>query len=259
MNYWLLKSEPNSFSTDNLSLQTNQKEKSMQNNQNASTLKQKAAQAAIEYIQKHYEEPFVLGVGTGSTTLCFIELLPSIKHLILGTVPSSSSTEQALKKLGFPIFDPNGQDILVYVDGADEVNGLFQCIKGGGAALMREKILATQAKTFICIADESKKVRALGRFPVPIEVHPMARSYVARKLVLLGANPVYREQIITDNGNVILDTYDLNLTKPIETENRIKQITGVVETGIFAQRSADILIVGTAKGAELSKTEHRFS
>jgi ribose 5-phosphate isomerase A len=223
---------------------------------NAQNLKQIAAQAAIDYIQQHYEEPFILGVGTGSTTLCFIDRLPSIKHLILGAVPSSLSTEQALKKLGFPIFDPNGQEIAVYVDGADEVNALFQCIKGGGAALMREKILATQAKKFICIADVSKKVRALGSFPVPIEVHPMARSYVGRKLVLLGANPVYRERVITDNGNIILDAYDLNLDKPIEVENRIKQITGVVETGIFAERSADILIIGTEKGAEVSMGKH---
>lgn len=222
--------------------------------QNASTLKQIAAQGAIDYIKQHYEEPFVLGVGTGSTTLCFIDLLPSIKHLIIGAVPSSLGTEEALKKLGFPIFDSNSNEIMVYVDGADEVNGLFQCIKGGGAALMREKILATQAKKFICIADESKKVRALGTFPVPIEVHPMARSYVARKLVVMGANPVYREKVITDNGNLILDTYDLNLNKPIETEHKIKQITGVVETGIFAERSADVLILGTLKGAEVTSS-----
>jgi ribose 5-phosphate isomerase A len=231
----------------------------MTDNKNTShRLKQIAAQAAIDYIKQHHEEPFVLGVGTGSTTLCFIELLPSIKHLIQGTVPSSSATEQALKNLGFPIFDSNGQDILVYVDGADEVNGLFQCIKGGGAALMREKILATQAKKFICIADESKKVQALGKFPVPIEVHPFARSYVARKLVLLGANPVYREKVVTDNGNIILDTYDLNLNKPIEIEHKIKQITGVVETGIFAERSADVLIIGTSKGPETTLSKRPF-
>ncbi len=222
---------------------------------NASALKQVAAQGAIDYIKAHYEEPFVLGVGTGSTTLCFVELLPSIKHLIIGAVPSSVGTEDALKKLGFPIFDSNSHEILVYVDGADEVNALFQCIKGGGAALTREKILATQAKKFICIADESKKVRALGSFPVAIEVHPMARSYVARKLVVMGANPVYREKVVTDNGNLILDTYDLNLNKPIETEHKIKQITGVVETGIFAERAADILILGTEKGPQVSVTK----
>ena len=220
--------------------------------------KKNAAQAAIDYIQQHHETPFILGVGTGSTTLCFIDLLPKIQHLIIGTVPSSSVTEAALKKLGFPIFDPNGQEILVYVDGADEINGLFQCIKGGGAALMREKILAAQSTQFICIADASKKVRALGTFPVPIEVHPMARSYVARKLVLLGANPVYREHVITDNGNVILDTYALNLNQPIEMEHKIKQITGVVETGIFAERAADILIIGTEKTAEISMAKPRL-
>ena len=222
------------------------------NKKNAHELKQIAAQAAIDYIKQHYEEPFILGVGTGSTTLCFIDLLPSIKDLILGAVPSSSGTEQALKKIGLPIFNPNGQEILVYVDGTDEINGLFQCIKGGGAALMREKILATQSQKVICIADESKKVRALGSFPVPIEVHPLARSYVARQLVLLGASPVYRENVITDNGNVILDTYDLNLNTPIAVEHKIKLITGVVETGIFAERAADILIVGTQQGAEIS-------
>lgn len=219
--------------------------------QNASALKKIAAQAAIDYIKQHYETPFVLGVGTGSTTLCFVDLLPSIKDLIIGAIPSSLGTEAALKKLGFPIFDSNSDEMMLYVDGADEVNALFQCIKGGGAALMREKILATQAKKFICIADESKKVRALGTFPVPIEVHPMARSYVARQLVVMGANPVYREKVVTDNGNFILDTYDLNLNKPIETEHKIKQITGVVETGIFAARSADVLILGTSKGAEI--------
>lgn len=224
------------------------------NKKTAQELKQMAAQGAVDYIKQHYEEPFVLGVGTGSTTLCFIELLPTIKNLIIGAVPSSVGTEDALKKLGFPILDPNGQDMVLYVDGADEVNALFQCIKGGGAALMREKILATQAKKFICIADESKQVRALGSFPVPIEVHPMARSYVARKLVVLGVNPVYREKVITDNGNIILDAYDLNLNKPIEMENKIKQITGVVETGIFAERAANVLILGTQQGVKITTT-----
>src|SRR3990167_6302980 len=189
-------------------------------------LKKIAAEAAIDYI----ESDSILGVGTGSTTRYFIDALKKIKNRIEGAVPSSNQTAEQLKAAGIRVLDPNTvSDLPLYVDGADEFNEHFQLIKGGGGAQTREKILATMAKQFICIVDESKKVDVLGAFPVAIEVLPFARSFVGRALVKLGANPSYREGFTTDNGNIILDTYNLSLLNPNEMEQKLKSISGVVE------------------------------
>lgn len=205
-------------------------------------IKQAAANAAIKYIEPNS----IIGVGTGSTIAFFIEALAKIKHQIEGAVASSIDTEKKLKAIGISVLDLNTVFPLpIYVDGADEINNNLQMIKGGGAALTREKIIAATAQKFICIADTSKKVDLLGTFPVPIEVIPMARSYVAREIVKLGGNPVYREKVITDNGNVILDIWNLKILNPIEMEQKINNITGVVTNGIFAIRPADMLLLGT--------------
>lgn len=203
-------------------------------------LKQKVAQAALKYIK---DVP-VIGVGTGSTVKYFINYLAEIKGEIEGTVSSSEGTTKLLKEAGIPVLDLNSVGTIeVYVDGADEINPNKQLIKGGGAALTREKIIAAASKKFVCIADGSKRVDILGKFPLPIEVIPMARSYVAREMVKLGGQPVWRENCITDNGNQIIDVHNLDIMEPIKMEQAINNITGVVAVGIFAMRPADICLV----------------
>ncbi|MCO4322710.1 ribose-5-phosphate isomerase RpiA [Aliidiomarina quisquiliarum] len=202
--------------------------------------KKHAAEAAIPYI----EEGSIVGVGTGSTVNFFIDALAKVKFDLEGAVSSSEESTKRLKALGIPVYDLNGvPEVTVYVDGADEINRHLQMIKGGGGALTREKIVAAVAKTFICIADKSKYTLKLGDFPLPIEVIPMARSYVARELVRLGGDPVYREDFITDNGNIILDIHHLDILEPIKLEEAINNITGVVTNGLFAARSADIALL----------------
>jgi ribose 5-phosphate isomerase A len=209
------------------------------------TGKKAAAQAALQFI----EDDMIVGVGTGSTVEHFIAALGTIKQRIEGAVASSVATANKLKALSIPLIDLNSvSDLPIYVDGADEVNSARQMIKGGGGALTREKIIATVAKKFICIADETKYVDLLGGFPVAVEVLPMARSYVARQIVQLGGDPVYREGFVTDNGNVILDVFNMKLLEPRSIEDKIKNIVGVVESGIFARRTADLVLLGTQQG-----------
>lgn len=210
-------------------------------NINNEELKKLVASEALKYVQ---EDSFV-GVGTGSTVRYFIENLASIKHKIRGAIASSIDTETKLKACGIPIYDLNSvTELPIYIDGADEINSAFHMIKGGGGALTREKIIASVAKKFVCIVDASKQVNILGKFPLPIEVIPMARSYVARELVKLGGMPVYRENCTTDNGNVILDIWNLTILDPVKLEETLNNITGVVTNGLFAKRPADILLIG---------------
>lgn len=213
-------------------------------------MKKAAAWAALEYVEKDS----IVGVGTGSTVNHFIDALASIKDDIRGAVSSSEASTEKLKALGIEIFELNDVDSLsVYVDGADEINSLNEMIKGGGAALTREKIVAAVAKQFVCIVDETKLVDVLGNFPLPAEVIPMARSYVARELVHLGGDPVYREGVITDNGNVILDVHNMHIDNAKQTEQKINQIVGVVTNGLFAERGANTVIVGTPQGPKTLK------
>ncbi len=213
-------------------------------------MKQAAAQAAIAYV----EEDTIIGVGTGSTVNYFITALAGIKHQIEGAVASSVATAERLKAAGIPVFDVNTLllPLDVYIDGADEVNHHLQCIKGGGGALTREKILANIAKKFICIANETKYVDILGiHFPIAVEVIPMARSYVAREMVKLDGDPLYREGFVSDNGNIILDVHFDSSTlmlEPMKLEEILNNITGVVCHGLFARRGADVLLLGTQKG-----------
>ncbi|TAK78367.1 MAG: ribose-5-phosphate isomerase RpiA [Gammaproteobacteria bacterium] len=210
--------------------------------------KQAAAQAALEFV----EEGMIIGVGTGSTVAYFIAALKAVKNKIEGAVASSVDTTNRLKALSIPVLDANSAgELPIYVDGADEINAAKQMIKGGGGALTREKIIATVSKKFICIADESKYVDLLGAFPVAVEVIPMARSYVAREIVKLGGDPVYREGFVTDNGNQILDVYNLKLLEPLKWEEKLKSLVGVVESGIFAKRTADVLLLGSAEGLRI--------
>ncbi|AYF89048.1 ribose-5-phosphate isomerase RpiA [Pseudomonas sp. JS3066] len=212
-------------------------------------LKQAVAQAAIDFILPKLGEKSIVGVGTGSTANFFIDLLAQHKMAFDGAVASSEATAQRLKGHGIPVYDLNGvSDLEFYVDGADESNERLELIKGGGAALTREKIVAAVAKTFICIADESKLVPLLGAFPLPVEVIPMARSHVARQLVKLGGDPVYREGVLTDNGNIILDVHNLQIDSPVKLEEQINNIVGVVTNGLFAARAADLLLLGTKDG-----------
>lgn len=207
--------------------------------------KQAAAQAAIEYVQPDT----IVGVGTGSTVNHFIDALASKKNVIEGAVSSSDASTQRLKALGIEVFDLNSVDKLdIYVDGADEITKHKHMIKGGGAALTREKIVAAVAKTFICIIDDTKNVDVLGDFPLPVEVIPMARSYVAREIVKLGGDPVYRQGVVTDNGNVILDVHNLSIVDPRALEQQLNGIVGVVTNGLFAERGADIVLTGTEQG-----------
>ena len=210
-------------------------------------LKQAVARAAIE----HVPVGGVIGVGTGSTANFFIAELGRVKHKFDAAVASSEATAQRLKAQGIEVVALNDVfELTVYVDGADEVNRSLAMVKGGGGALTREKIVAAVARRFVCIADESKLVDVLGRFPLPIEVIPMARSYVARELVKFGGEPEWRQNFATDNGNVILDVWNLHIDKPMELEQRINQIPGVVTNGLFAQRPADVLLLGTASGVQ---------
>ncbi len=210
-------------------------------------LKQLAAEQAVQYI----EEDEIVGVGTGSTVNFFIDALAQKKHLIKGAVSSSDASTERLKQHGIPVFELTAIDRLpVYIDGADESNHLLELIKGGGAALTREKIIAAVAERFICIADESKLVKKLGKFPLPVEVIPMARSHVARELVKLGGDPVYRQGVVTDNGNHILDVHNLDIIQPIALEQKINQIVGVVTNGLFAARGADVLLIASKDGVK---------
>lgn len=207
--------------------------------------KQAVGRAAIKYV----ESDTIIGVGTGSTVNYFIDALADIKHQIAGAVSSSVASTERLKALGIDVFELNEVDSLsIYVDGADEVTEHKHMIKGGGAALTQEKIVSAVAKTFVCIVDNSKEVGVLGKFPLPVEVIPMARSYVARELVKLGGDPVYRNGVVTDNGNVILDVHNLEILNPVELEKAINNIPGVVTNGIFALRGADIVLVATDDG-----------
>jgi ribose 5-phosphate isomerase A len=208
-------------------------------------LKQAVAREAV----KHVVEDAIIGVGTGSTANFFIDELAKMKHRIAGAVASSERTAERLRGHGIALYDLNNVDELaVYVDGADEITEHMAMIKGGGGALTREKIVAAVAKKFVCIADASKLVPVLGKFPLPVEVVPMARSYVARELVKLGGQPTLRDGFTTDNGNVILDVHNLSILNPVELETALNNIVGVVTNGLFARRGADVLLLGTAAG-----------
>ena len=208
-------------------------------------LKKQVADAAIEHVKSG-----IIGVGTGSTHNFFIDALGEIKNKIEGAVASSKSTADRLEGHGIEVFDLNSvSNIDIYVDGADEITEHMHMLKGGGGALTREKIVAANSKTFICICDESKYVPTLGKFPLPVEVRPMARSYVARELTKLGGQPQLRD-FTTDNGNVILDVHGLTIKDPIEMEAEINQIVGVVTNGLFAKRPANILLLGTSDGVK---------
>ena len=210
-------------------------------------MKKMVARAALDYV----ETGTIIGIGTGSTANHFIDHLAGIKGRIDGTVASSQASADRLAGHGIPVLDLNSVDeISVYVDGADESNHHLHLIKGGGGALTREKIVAACSRKFVCIADESKLVDVLGEFALPVEVIPMARSYVARELVKLGGQPVYREGFTTDNGNDILDVHNLRIMEPVKLEQELNNMTGVVTVGIFARRPADILLLGTQEGVK---------
>ena len=213
------------------------------------TMKKQAAQAALAYVKPDT----IVGVGSGSTVNCFIEALGALKNQIKGAVAASKNSEALLREQGIEVFSANEVSSLdIYVDGADEINPQKMMIKGGGAALTREKIVAALAKNFICIVDSSKQVDVLGStFALPVEVIPMARSQVARKLVALGGSPEYREGVVTDNGNVILDVYNFKIMNPVEMDKELNNVAGVVTNGIFALRAADTVIVGTPEGAKI--------
>tara|TARA_R100001129_G_scaffold83522_1_gene56791 strand:+ start:2362 stop:3033 length:672 start_codon:yes stop_codon:yes gene_type:complete len=217
---------------------------------NADSLKKAAAEAAMQYI----ENGTVVGVGTGSTVNFFIDELAKRKDDIEGAVSSSEESTKRLKAHGIEVFDLNSvADVPVYIDGADEINEHGQMIKGGGGALTREKIIAAVADKFICVADDSKRVGRLGSFPLPVEVIPMARSYVAREIVKLGGDPVWRQGFTTDNGNWILDVHNLDIMKPMELESDLNNIVGVVTNGLFAQRGADVALIAREDGVETLK------
>lgn len=210
--------------------------------------KQAAAKAALEYV----EPGMIVGIGTGSTANHFIDFLAGMKGRINGTVASSEASAQRLRGHGIQVMDLNSVDeISIYVDGADESNRQLQLIKGGGGALTREKIVAAVGRKFVCIADDSKLVDILGRFPLPVEVIPMARSYVAREIVKLGGDPVWRDGFVTDNGNHILDVHNLEIMEPAKFEETLNGITGVVTNGLFARRPADVLILGGDNGVQV--------
>lgn len=214
-------------------------------------LKQAVARAAIDYIRPKLDSDSIVGVGTGSTANYFIDYLAEIKGLFEGAVASSEASAKRLKQHGIVVYELNTIDnMVVYVDGADETNPQLELIKGGGAALTREKIVAAVADEFICIADASKWVDVLGAYPLPVEVIPMARSHVARQLVKLGGDPVYRKGVTTDNGNIIIDVHNMQIHDPKQLENAINQIVGVVTNGLFAQRSADVLLLAKPSGVD---------
>ena len=213
-------------------------------------MKRKAAEAALEYVIPDE----IVGVGTGSTVNHFIDVLAEIKHKIKGAVSSSVASTERMEGYGIKVYDLNDVNgIEVYIDGADESDHYLNLIKGGGGALTREKIIAGASRKFVCIADESKLVDVMGEFPLPIEVIPMARSFIARELVKIGGRPVYREGFVTDNGCDILDVHDLKIMDAVKLENELNKLPGIVTVGIFANRPADVLILGTPEGA---KTVH---
>ncbi len=214
-------------------------------------MKKLAAKAALQFVKPDS----IVGVGSGSTVNCFIEALGSMRDEIKGAVAASKHSEELLRKQGIEVFSANDVSSLdIYVDGADEINPQKMMIKGGGAALTREKIVAALAKNFICIVDSSKQVDVLGStFPLPVEVIPMARSQVARKLVALGGSPEWREGVVTDNGNLIIDVHNFLIMNPVEMEKELNNVAGVVTNGIFALRSANTVIVGTPQGAKVIK------
>jgi len=210
--------------------------------------KKQVAEAALAYV----EDDSIVGVGTGSTVNFFIECLASIKHRIDGAVSSSDATEALLKQHNIPVLSLNSaNDIPVYVDGADEATKYLHLIKGGGGALTREKIVAAASKKFICIIDETKMVDVLGTFPLPVEVIPMAQSYIAREITKLGGQPILREGFTTDNGNIILDVHNLSILKPVEMEQELNQLAGIVTNGLFAQRPADVLLVASDSSVQI--------
>jgi len=210
--------------------------------------KKQVAEAALAYV----EDDTIIGVGTGSTVNFFIECLASIKHRIDGAVSSSDATEALLKQHNIPVISLNSaNDIPVYIDGADEATKYLHLIKGGGGALTREKIVAAVSKKFVCIIDETKLVDVLGTFPLPIEVIPMAQSYIAREIIRLGGQPILREDFTTDNGNIILDVHNLSILKPVELEQELNKLAGVVTNGLFAQRPADILLLASDNGIQI--------
>ena len=207
--------------------------------------KRAAARAAIEFV----EDDSIIGVGTGSTANYFIDELAGLKARPDGAVASSQASAERLRQFGIPLLDLNAAgELSVYVDGADEATRHLHLIKGGGGALTREKIVAQASRRFVCIIDDTKLVDRLGEFPLPIEVIPMARSFVARELVKLGGSPEWRADFVTDNGNYILDVYNLRITEPVRLEEDLNQIPGIVANGLFARRPADILLVGSADG-----------
>ncbi len=210
-------------------------------------LKQAVAREAIRYVV----DDAVIGVGSGSTANFFIDELAKMKNRIAGAVASSEKTAERLKRHGIRLLDLNGVDELpVYIDGADEITEHLAMIKGGGGALTREKIVSAVAKKFVCIADESKLVPVLGKFPLPVEVIPMARAYVARQMVKLGGQPKLREGFVTDNGNIVLDVWGLSILNPVELETAINNVTGVATNGLFARRGADVLLLGNQSGVK---------
>jgi ribose 5-phosphate isomerase A len=210
-------------------------------------LKQAVAREAIKYVV----DDSVIGVGSGSTANFFIDELGRVKNRITGAVASSEKTAERLKGHGIRVFDLNGvNELPVYIDGADEITEHLAMIKGGGGALTREKVVAAVAKRFVCIADESKLVPVLGKFPLPVEVIPMARAYVGRQMVRLGGQPKLREGFTTDNGNIVLDVWGLSILDPVELEKAINNVTGVVTSGLFARRGADVLLLGTKSGVK---------
>lgn len=214
-------------------------------------LKQAVAEAALDYIRPRLEPDSVIGVGTGSTANYFIEALAEIKAEVGAAVASSEASAERLRRHGIPVRDLNDADeVTVYVDGADESNRRLELIKGGGAALTREKIVAATAREFVCICDESKLVEELGSFPLPVEVIPMARVHVARELARIGGDPVYREGVTTDNGNIILDLHNFPIPDARATETLIDGIVGVVTNGLFAHRPADVLLLGRPTGVD---------
>lgn len=222
-------------------------------------LKAAVGKAAADYIKPHLETDSIIGVGTGSTANCFIDALAEFKHLFDGAVASSEATAERLKNHGIPVYDLNSVvELEFYIDGADEINHQLEMIKGGGGALTREKIVAAVAKEFVCVADESKLVEVMGTFPLPVEVIPMARSYVAREMVKLGGDPVLRTGFTTDNGNVILDVHHFQMVAeskfaPTTLESNVNQLTGVVTNGLFASRPADTLLLATQGGVKKVK------
>ncbi|SFG90366.1 ribose-5-phosphate isomerase RpiA [Neptunomonas qingdaonensis] len=214
-------------------------------------MKLAVAQAAVEYIRPRLGRETIVGVGTGSTANFFIDELAKVKHMFDGAVASSQATADRLKGHGITVFDLNAiNELEVYVDGADEFDARLNVVKGGGGALTREKIVAAVAKEFVCIVDSTKQVDVLGDFPLPVEVIPMARSYVARELVKLDGMPVYRQGFVTDNGNEILDVHDLSIVDPKGLEGILNNIVGVVTNGLFAQRGADVILMGTPDGVQ---------